>query len=92
MTGAASGIGEALAAALAARLCLAHPAADVDTLVVDLADAEATQRAAEQIAAGHPDLTLLVNNAGSRWAGASTRSPWRSSSGCRRSTCARWSG
>jgi short-subunit dehydrogenase len=84
VTGAASGIGEALAtalaargsslvlldrdgerlAAVAARLREAHPAATVDTLVVDLADAEATQRAGEQVAAGHPDLTLLVNNAG----------------------------
>jgi short-subunit dehydrogenase len=84
VTGAASGIGEALAvalaargsslvlldrdadrlAALAARLRADHPAATVDTVVVDLADAEATQRAAEQLAAAHPDLTLLVNNAG----------------------------
>jgi short-subunit dehydrogenase len=84
VTGAASGIGAALAvalaargsslvlldrdadrlAALAARLRADHPAATVDPLVVDLADAQATQRAAEQIAAAHPDLTLLVNNAG----------------------------
>jgi short-subunit dehydrogenase len=84
VTGAASGIGEALATALAARgsslvlldrdgerleavaarLRTAHPAATVDVVVVDLADGEATQRAAEQVAAGHPDLTLLVNNAG----------------------------
>jgi short-subunit dehydrogenase len=84
VTGAASGIGEALATALAARGCslvlldrdaerlaavaarlrAAHPAATVDTLVVDLADAAATQRAGEQVAAGNPDLTLLVNNAG----------------------------
>jgi short-subunit dehydrogenase len=84
VTGAASGIGEALATALAARgshlvlldrdadrlaavagtLRAAHPGATIDTVVVDLADAEATQRAAEQVAAGHPDLTLLVNNAG----------------------------
>jgi short-subunit dehydrogenase len=84
VTGAASGIGEALAvalagrgcslvlldrdadrlAAVAARLRADHPAATVDTVVVDLADAAATQRAVEQVAAAHPRLGLLVNNAG----------------------------
>lgn len=89
VTGAASGIGEALAVALAARgsslvlldrdaerlaavttrLRAAHPAATVDAVVVDLADAADNQRAVDEVAAAHPDLTLLVNNAGVALAG-----------------------
>lgn len=84
VTGAASGIGAALAPLLAARgsdLVLvdrdagrlaevaaavrsAHPAVAVDTAVVDLADPVATQRVADELVAAHPDVTLLVNNAG----------------------------
>ena len=88
VTGAASGIGEALAHALAARgsnLVLldrdaerlvtvaaavadsaraAHPDLAVDTRVVDLADDAATRRVAAELAAAHPEATLLVNNAG----------------------------
>jgi short-subunit dehydrogenase len=84
VTGAASGIGEALAAALAARgsnlvlvdrdaerlagvasaVRTAHPALAVDTYVVDLADDDATTRVAAELAAAHPEVTLLVNNAG----------------------------
>jgi short-subunit dehydrogenase len=84
VTGAASGIGAALAPLLAARgsdLVLldrdaeglaevaasvrsAHPGVSVDTAVVDLADPEATQRVADGLVAAHPDVTLLVNNAG----------------------------
>jgi short-subunit dehydrogenase len=36
----------------------------VDTYVVDLSDDEATAEAAEALATGHPETTLLVNNAG----------------------------
>jgi short-subunit dehydrogenase len=84
VTGAASGIGEALAAQLAARgsnlvlvdrdkerldgvadgLRATHPGLAVDTCVVDLSDDAATAEAAEALAAGHPETTLLVNNAG----------------------------
>jgi short-subunit dehydrogenase len=84
VTGAASGIGAALAAQLAARgshlvlvdqdkdrltgvadtLRAAHPALEVDTYVVDLADDEASAALARTLAAEHPETTLLVNNAG----------------------------
>jgi short-subunit dehydrogenase len=84
VTGAASGIGAALAQALADRgsdlvlldrdaerldgvataLRAGHPARRVETHVVDLADAEATERVAKTIVAEHPRITLLVNNAG----------------------------
>jgi short-subunit dehydrogenase len=84
VTGAASGIGEALAeqlatrgsglvlldrdadrlAAVADRIRAAHPSLAVDTAVVDLADDAATTRVAAELAAAHPGVTLLVNNAG----------------------------
>ncbi|MEV5821135.1 SDR family oxidoreductase [Micromonospora haikouensis] len=84
VTGAAGGIGEALAhglarrgtdlvlldrdadrlAAVAAALRAAHPGRQVDTVVVDLADAAATARVAEELRRRHPRLRLLVNNAG----------------------------
>ncbi|PZF98146.1 SDR family NAD(P)-dependent oxidoreductase [Micromonospora deserti] len=84
VTGAASGIGEALAhglarrgsdlvlldrdaerlAAVAAAIGAAHPDRQVTTYVVDLADAAATARAAEEIRQRHPRIRLLVNNAG----------------------------
>jgi short-subunit dehydrogenase len=84
VTGAASGIGEALAVQLAARgsnlvlvdrdkerlddvagrVRAAHPGLAVDAYVVDLSDDEATAEAAEALASGHPETTLLVNNAG----------------------------
>jgi short-subunit dehydrogenase len=84
VTGAASGIGEALAAQLAARgsnlvlldrdadrlagvaaaVRAAHPTVSVATTVVDLSDDEATARAADELTAAHPGVTLLVNNAG----------------------------
>ncbi|TFV64899.1 SDR family NAD(P)-dependent oxidoreductase [Blastococcus sp. CT_GayMR20] len=84
VTGAASGIGEALAVQLAARgsnlvlvdrdkerldgvaesLRATHPGLAVDTYVVDLSDDAATAEAAEALATGHPETTLLVNNAG----------------------------
>ena len=84
VTGAASGIGEALAHALAARgsnLILLDKDADrleavekairgrfstpaVSGYVVDLADAEATQDVARTLLTEHPDITLVVNNAG----------------------------
>jgi short-subunit dehydrogenase len=84
VTGAASGIGEALATQLAARgshlvlldrdadrlagvaaaVRAAHPTVSVETTVVDLSDDEATARVADELAAAHPEVTLLVNNAG----------------------------
>jgi short-subunit dehydrogenase len=84
LTGAASGIGAALAVQLAGRgsnLVLVdrdkerldgvadgvrrdHPQLSVDTYVVDLSDDAATAEAAETLAAGHPETTLLINNAG----------------------------
>jgi short-subunit dehydrogenase len=36
----------------------------VDTVVVDLSDDEATDRVAAELAATHPEVTLLINNAG----------------------------
>ncbi|WP_422733466.1 SDR family NAD(P)-dependent oxidoreductase [Micromonospora sp. WMMD558] len=84
VTGAASGIGEALAHGLARRgsdlvlldrdarrldavvaaIRAAHPDRQVDTHVVDLADAAATTRVAEDVRTRHPRIRLLVNNAG----------------------------
>jgi short-subunit dehydrogenase len=84
VTGAASGIGEALAVQLAERgsnlvlvdrdkerldavadgVRAARPGLAVHTYVVDLSDDAATAEAAEALATGHPETTLLVNNAG----------------------------
>ncbi|WP_320069807.1 SDR family oxidoreductase [Micromonospora sp. RTGN7] len=84
VTGAASGIGAALAHALARRgadlvlldrdaerlaavvaaIRAAHPDRQVTTHLVDLADATATARVAEEIRRAHPRLRLLINNAG----------------------------
>ncbi|MGK5740507.1 SDR family NAD(P)-dependent oxidoreductase [Micromonospora sp. URMC 103] len=84
VTGAASGIGEALAYGLARRgshlvlldrdadrldgvvsaLRDGHPDLPVTTYLVDLADAAATARVAEEIRQRHPRIRLLVNNAG----------------------------
>lgn len=41
-----------------------HPDISVSTMVVDLADRDATIAAAERILADHPRITLLINNAG----------------------------
>lgn len=77
VTGAASGIGAALAVALAARGCdlvlldrdaerLAAVAGPLraPTYEVDLADAAATVAVGTEILAAHPQVRLLVNNAG----------------------------
>lgn len=77
VTGAASGIGAALAVALAARGCdlvlldrdaerLAAVAGPLraTTYEVDLADAAATVAVGTEILAAHPRVRLLVNNAG----------------------------
>jgi short-subunit dehydrogenase len=79
VTGAASGIGEALARDLAGRGAelvlldidaarLAAVAASLpgraETHVVDLADAAATAAVASAVMAAHPRIRLLVNNAG----------------------------
>jgi short-subunit dehydrogenase len=77
VTGAASGIGAALAGVLARRGCrlvlvdrdavrLAAVAGPLgaSTYTVDLADPVATVAAGEEIRAAHPRIRLLVNNAG----------------------------
>ena len=77
VTGAASGIGAALATVLAARGCrlvlldrdadrLAAVAGPLGaaTYVVDLADAAATVAVGEAVRAAYPRVRLLVNNAG----------------------------
>ncbi|MGK5115737.1 MULTISPECIES: SDR family NAD(P)-dependent oxidoreductase [unclassified Geodermatophilus] len=84
VTGAAGGIGAALAhglalrgsslvlldrdaeglATVAAGIGAAHPGLGVTTYVVDLADPADTRRVAGTVAAAHPEVTLLVNNAG----------------------------
>ncbi|MGY1624691.1 SDR family NAD(P)-dependent oxidoreductase [Geodermatophilus sp. SYSU D00965] len=89
VTGAAGGIGAALAqglarrgsslvlldrdaerlAAVAAGIRAAHPALAVTTYVADLADPADTHRVAGAVAAAHPEVTLLVNNAGVALAG-----------------------
>ncbi|MFE7722948.1 SDR family NAD(P)-dependent oxidoreductase [Nocardia rhizosphaerihabitans] len=41
-----------------------HPDREVSTYVVDLADLESLESTAEMILTRHPDITLLINNAG----------------------------
>jgi short-subunit dehydrogenase len=92
VTGAAGGIGEALAHGLAARgshLVLLdrsedrlsavvaevrrqHPSIRVDTVIADLADHEATIALGRRLASEHPELTLVINNAGVALAGSFT--------------------
>jgi short-subunit dehydrogenase len=50
--------------AVAGKIRGAHPDLTVETQVVDLADRAATTSLAERIAADHPRIGLLVNNAG----------------------------
>jgi short-subunit dehydrogenase len=89
VTGAAGGIGAALAHGLALRgsnlvlldrdadglatvaraIGAAHPELAVTTYTVDLSDAADTRRVADALVAGHPEVTLLVNNAGVALAG-----------------------
>jgi short-subunit dehydrogenase len=92
VTGAASGIGEALAyalaergshlilldraadrlAAVAAGVGRRHPAVRVETVVADLADHVATVALGARLAREHPELTLVINNAGVALAGSFT--------------------
>jgi len=92
VTGAASGIGEALAhglaargshlvlldrsedrlAAVAAAVQRQHPALRVDTVIADLGDHEATIALGRRLASEHPELTLVINNAGVALAGSFT--------------------
>lgn len=84
VTGAASGIGEALAHGLATRgsslvlldrdvdrlmavatsIGSSYPGLIIDTVVVDLSDTKATDEMGAQLAAEHPETTLLINCAG----------------------------
>lgn len=50
--------------AVAGQIRAAHPGRTVETLVTDLADRAAVLDLAERIRAKHPELGLLVNNAG----------------------------
>ncbi len=92
VTGAASGIGEALAyalaergshlvlldrtadrlAAVAAEIRRRHPAVRVATVVADLSDHDATLELGDRLAREHPELTLVINNAGVALAGSFT--------------------
>lgn len=92
VTGAAGGIGEALAhglaargshlvlldraedrlAAVAAAVLRQHPTLRVDTVVADLGDHEATIALGRRLASEHPELTLVINNAGVALAGSFT--------------------
>jgi short-subunit dehydrogenase len=49
---------------VAAGVRAAHPGLAVATYVADLSDDDATDQVAVQLAAEHPETTLLVNNAG----------------------------
>ena len=84
VTGAASGIGEALVRELGARgsnlvlldrdvagltrvsedLRAKHPGIAVTTVITDLSDRAGTDTISAQLAADHPDTTLLINCAG----------------------------
>ncbi|SCL32524.1 Short-chain dehydrogenase [Micromonospora rhizosphaerae] len=50
--------------AVVAAIRAAHPDRRIHTYLVDLADADATDRVAEEIRRRHPRIRLLVNNAG----------------------------
>ena len=56
-------------AAVADAIGTRRPGVALDTMVVDLADDAAAQRAGADLAAHHPGTTLLVNNAGVALAG-----------------------
>lgn len=50
--------------AVGSEIRLRHPERSVETYVVDLGDADALHAAAAEILDGHPQVDLLVNNAG----------------------------
>lgn len=92
VTGAAGGIGAALAHGLAERgshlvlldraadplaavaedIRRRHPMVRVATVVTDLADHDATVALGDRLAREHPELTLVINNAGVALAGSFT--------------------
>lgn len=57
-------------AAVAAQIRAAHPGLTVQSVVVDLADRDATTEVAMRIRREHPELGLLINNAGVALAGS----------------------
>ena len=68
---------DAVAAAIRDR----DPGVGVETHVIDVADRPALLDLAARIAHDHPDLDLLVNNAGVALGATSSTPPWRSSTG-----------
>ena len=59
-------------AAVAADVGRRHPAVRVETVVADLADHVATVALGARLAREHPELTLVINNAGVALAGSFT--------------------
>ncbi len=55
---------QAKAAAARDRLRAAHPGASVEVVELDLGSLASVERAARQVLAAHPEVDLLINNAG----------------------------